>query len=159
MIKYLIATLGLLLILAMWRIDNVTASRDAARDAVTLSDAKVSSLRVTLRLSRELLGDRDAIDTKATQELNDAKARIDQLHDDIRAGKRRLSVAARCPSVRAAGDTGAASMDDAAARAELDPAAAGRIIRITDDGDQGLIALRGLQDYITNVCLRQASED
>lgn len=153
MSKYLLAALGLLLILALWRIDHVSSERDAQTKARATSEAVAVSLRATLRLSRELLTERDALDTKATQELSNAQEQIDRLHDAIRTGQRRLSVAARCPVVRAAGATGAASLDDAAARAELDPSAAGRIVRITGDGDEGLIALRGLQDYIRNVCL------
>ena len=36
----------------------------------------------------------------------------------------------------------------AARRAQLDPAHAQRIIEITSDGDQGLIALKACQDYV-----------
>lgn len=48
--------------------------------------------------------------------------------------------------------TGPASMDDAEARAELDPATAERIVAIANDGDAAIIALTGLQDYVTRVC-------
>jgi len=39
----------------------------------------------------------------------------------------------------------------AARRAQLDPAHAQRIIAITGDGDQGLIALRACQTYVRGV--------
>jgi prophage endopeptidase len=50
--------------------------------------------------------------------------------------------------------TTSTGLGNAEARAELDPAAGERIVAITDDGDQGLIALRAAQAYITNVCLK-----
>lgn len=159
MSKYLFAILALLLILSLWRIDYVTAQRDAQSKARATSEAVAKSLRNTLQLSRDLLTERDALDTQATKELSDANTQIDQLLGDIRAGKRRLSVAARCPSVRAAGDPGAARLDDAGTRAELDPATAGRIVNITGDGDAGLIALRGLQHYIAGVCLKRSIKE
>ncbi|RXU16423.1 lysis protein, partial [Pseudomonas syringae] len=36
-------------------------------------------------------------------------------------------------------------------RGELDPAAAGRIVAITDYGDQGLIALKACQAYVREI--------
>lgn len=115
MIKYLIATLGLLLILAMWRIDNVTASRDAARDAVTVSDAKVSSLRVTLRLSRELMSEQAAIETNYLAEVRSAEEEAEYWRGCSADGTCGLRVAATCPGVRVDGAGAAAGEPDAGA--------------------------------------------
>ncbi|PMU87239.1 lysis protein, partial [Pseudomonas sp. GW704-F3] len=43
---------------------------------------------------------------------------------------------------------GAVGVVHGAARAQLDPAHAQRILAITGDGDQGLIALRACQAYV-----------
>lgn len=103
MTKYLLAAMGVLglaLILALWRIDNVTADRDAARDAVTVSDAKAASLRVTMRLQRELATDQAAIETDYLKEKQRAEDEADRLRRCRADGSCWLSVAATCPSVR-----------------------------------------------------------
>ncbi|MFL1495385.1 lysis protein, partial [Pseudomonas antarctica] len=56
--------------------------------------------------------------------------------------------ASGCNVPAAAGTVG---LVHAARRAQLDPAHAQRIIAITDDGDQGLIALRACQAYVRAV--------
>lgn len=100
MTRYLLAGLGLALILALWRVDHVTSDRDAARDAVTVSDAKVASLRVTLRLSRELMTEQAAIETTYIEDKQSAEDEADRLRRCRADGSCWLSVAATCPSVR-----------------------------------------------------------
>lgn len=128
MTKYLLAAmgaLGLALILALWRIDNVTADRDAARDAVTVSDAKVASLRVTLRLQRELAEDQAAIETTYIEEKQSAEDEADRLRRCLADGTCGLRVAATCPAMRVDGaraavaepDAGSPRLDAAAERA------------------------------------------
>lgn len=153
----LLAAAALGLVLALSRLDTVTTQRDTARGDAEISQARTESLRATLRLNRELLTDRDALDIQSSRELKNAQEEITGLRDAVRAGERRLSVAARCPGLRTAVSAGTASMDDASPRAELDPEAADRVLRITGDGDEGLIALRGLQDYVIQVCGRAFS--
>ncbi len=109
----------------------------------TLNKA-AESRRETQRLLAQL-------DTEHTKALTDAQTTNNQLRAAVATGQRRLSIAARCPVVRAA--TSAAGLDDAQARAELDPATAGRILAIPSDGDEAIRALSGLQDYVTRICL------
>jgi Bacteriophage lysis protein. len=45
-------------------------------------------------------------------------------------------------------------VDDAEARAELDPAPAQRIVATANDGDEAIVALTALQDYVNRVCLK-----
>lgn len=70
-----------------------------------------------------------------------------RLRADIESGRRRLSVAARCPAGSqmpgAAGNTGRA---DAQTRAEFNPEDAGSVIAITDDGDAAIRQLNALID-------------
>lgn len=145
MIRYLIAGLAMALILALWRLDHVGTSLQAAKDRVVTLEAAAESRRNTQRLLAQL-------DTEHTKALSDAQAANSKLRADVRNGARRLSVNATCPAVR---DTATSTgLGHAEARAELDPAAAERIVAITDDGDRGLIALQAAQAYITNVCLK-----
>ena len=91
-----------------------------------------------------------ALDAKYTKELADAKATIDQLHDDVATGKRRLQLNATCTNQSS---TGTASMDDAATA------------RLTDSAERDYFTLRErietvtkqvgyLQDYIKEQCLK-----
>ena len=86
------------------------------------------------------------------EKMTDAQKNQDRLRDRLATADVRLSVlldgtdtASRC-DVPAA--PGAAGVVHAARRAQLDPAHAQRIIAITDEGDNGLIALRACQDYV-----------
>lgn len=115
MTRYLIAGLGLALILALWRIDNVTTARDVARDAVTESDAKVASLRVTLRISRELITDFQADEAEYQKEKTDAQDEADRLRRCLADGTCGLRVNAICPSVRVDRSTAVAGEPDAGA--------------------------------------------
>ncbi|MNH33095.1 Bacteriophage lysis protein [compost metagenome] len=86
------------------------------------------------------------------QELTNAQATQARLRDRLATSDLRLSVLLATPAqgsgCRVPATTGAGGMVHGAARGELDPAAAQRAIRITGDGDQGLIALTACQDYI-----------
>lgn len=118
MTKYLMAAmgaLGLALILALWRIDNVTADLDAARDAVTESDAKAASLRVTMRLQRELITDYQAAEAEYQKEKTDAQDEADRLRRCLADGTCGLRVNAICPSVRVDRSIAVAGEPDAGA--------------------------------------------
>jgi prophage endopeptidase len=91
-----------------------------------------------------------ALDEKYIKELADAKATIDQLHNDVAIGKRRLQLNATCAKQSATGTT---SMDDAASA------------RLTDAAQRDYFTLRnrievigkqvtGLQQYIREQCIR-----
>ena len=90
-------------------------------------------------------------DQQHTKELSDAQRNQARLLDQLATADVRLSVllaedpASGCnvPST-----PGAVGVVHAARRAQLDPAHAQRIIAITDEGDNGLIALRACQDYV-----------
>ena len=90
-------------------------------------------------------------DQQHTKELSDAKRNQTRLRDQLATDAVRLSVlldatdtASGC-NVPAA--TGSIGVVHAARRAQLDSAHAQRIIAITDEGDDGLIALRACQAY------------
>ncbi|AZE90197.1 lysis system i-spanin subunit Rz [Pseudomonas orientalis] len=91
-------------------------------------------------------------DQQHTKELTDAQRNQAALRDRLATADVRLSVlldatdtASRC-DVPAA--PGAAGVVHATRRAQLDPAHAQRIVAITDDGDNAIIALRACQAYV-----------
>lgn len=145
--KYLlaaIAALSLVSILALWRLDHVSTSLDAATERVGTLEAAAESHRNTQKILRQL-------DTENTKVLTDAQARNKTLLARLSSGSQRLSVPGRCPVVRAS--TGPSSVDDAEARTELDPAHGQRIITITNDGDEAIIALNALIDHVNTACI------
>ncbi|WP_339479092.1 lysis system i-spanin subunit Rz [Pseudomonas sp. RL_5y_Pfl2_73] len=144
MTRYLIVGLAVALILAGWRLDHVTTSLDAATERVGTLERAADSRRNTQKLLLQL-------DTQHTQVLTDAQAQNKALLARIGTGTQRLSVPARCPVVRTG--PGPSSVDDAEARAELDPAAGQRIVAITNDGDEAIIALNALIDHVNAGCL------
>lgn len=114
--------------------DTATSSLEQATDTITDIQARQRDVA--------------ALDEKYTKELADAKATIDQLHDDVATGKRRLQLNATCAKQSA---TGTASMDDAASA------------RLTDSAQRDYFTLRerievagkqiaGLQQYINEQC-------
>ena len=84
--------------------------------------------------------------------LTDEKTKQALLRDRLATADLRLSVqldataATGCDAVQATTDAG--GVVHGAARAQLDPAHAQRIIGITSDGDKGLIALQACQSYV-----------
>lgn len=146
MSRYLIAAL-IVCALVIWggwqKIQGQATELDTATDTITRLEAAAKSRKNTQRLLLEL-------DTKHTQELTHAQKTNADLRAAVAAGQRRLSIAARCPAVRTA--TSTTGLDDGATRADIDPAAAERVVAITIEGDTAIRQLIGLQDYITQVC-------
>ncbi|AZC17599.1 lysis system i-spanin subunit Rz [Pseudomonas sp. CMR5c] len=106
--------------------------------------------------TRRTLEDRlQANDETHYKELRDAQSNQARLRDRLATAELRLSVllnatasGGSCGMPATAGTSG---VDHGAARAELDPAAAQRIVAIAGDGDQGLIALAACQNYVKGV--------
>ena len=101
-----------------------------------------------LALEQQLAGQ----DQQHTRELSDAQRNQAVLRDRLATADLRLSVlldaADSASGCNVPTTPGAVSVVHAARRAQLDPAHAQRILAITGDGDQGLIALRACQAYV-----------
>lgn len=119
------------------------AQRDTATSSLKQATDTITDMQTRQR-------DVAALDEKYTKELADAKATIDQLHDDVATGKRRLQLNAKCPANNA---TGTSSVGD--------DATAG----LTADAERDYWRLRSgistltkqvmyLQDYINHMCLK-----
>ena len=90
-------------------------------------------------------------DQQHTRELYDALRRQALLRDQLATADVRLSVLLAEDSASGCNvptTPGTAGVVHAARRAQLDPAHSQRIIRITDDGDNAIIALRACQAYV-----------
>ena len=96
-----------------------------------------------------------ASDQSHYRALTDEKTKQARLRDRLATADLRLSVqldagpAIGCDGMQATPSSGGVVHD--ARRAQLDPAHAQRIIGITSDGDQGLIALQACQTYAKEV--------
>ena len=90
-------------------------------------------------------------DQQHTKELFDAQRNQARLRDQLATADVRLSVLLAEDSASGCNvptTPGTAGVVHAARRAQLDPAHSQRIIRITDDGDNAIIALRACQAYV-----------
>lgn len=108
-----IAALGVLLILALWRVDHLGADLQQADRAIAQSERRVDSLRTTLRLQRELASGMTKTDTEYQAEVKDAQDEADRLHRCIADGTCGLRVNATC--VRVDRPAATANRPDAAA--------------------------------------------
>ncbi|RJG10928.1 lysis protein [Pseudomonas cavernicola] len=131
------------------RISWKESARIEAEAELDTSEAKAASLSATLKLSRELMTERDSLDTKYQQELTDARKDNEGLAADVAAGRKRLSVAAKCTALPA--NTSGASVDDGGA-CELTAAARQDYFTLRGQIAQTGKQLAGLQAYVNGVC-------
>ncbi|PUB43242.1 lysis system i-spanin subunit Rz [Pseudomonas sp. GV047] len=139
-----------------WRMGKALAEQAGLHkdDLAAISNAAEAQARAEqdkrLALEQKLASQ----DQQHTKELSDAQRNQARLRDQLATADVRLSVLlaedpAGCCNVPAA--SGTAGVVHAARRAQLDPAHAQRIIAITDDGDNAVIALRACQAYVRAV--------
>lgn len=106
--------------------------------------------------ARRALEDRlQANDETHYKELRDEQAKQARLRGQLATADVRLSVLLNTAASGGGGGlpatAGTCSVVHGGARAELDPAAAQRIVGIIGDGDQGLIALAACQSYVKDI--------
>ncbi|WP_176506152.1 lysis system i-spanin subunit Rz [Pseudomonas urethralis] len=145
MTNYLVAGLvacGVVIYAGWQKIEAQSLALDQATQQISTLQAATESRRNTIKLLAEL-------DTQHTQERERANQTNASLRADVAAGNKRLSVLAKCPVVRADADPG---VDAAEARAELNPAAAERIISVGPDGDDAIRQLNALIDTVRVGC-------
>ncbi|WP_046384509.1 lysis system i-spanin subunit Rz [Pseudomonas veronii] len=137
-----------------WRL-GAQMERQSTAHAQALSQQNQAALRQQqaeydkrLALEQQI----SAIDQQHARELSDAQRNQAALRDRLATADVRLSVlldasdsASGCAMPAA---TAAGGVVHAATRARLDPAHAQRIIAITDDADDAVIALRACQAYV-----------
>lgn len=143
-----------------WRLGKKMAERIAEQgahhqkelDEITGEAWRQQSAELDKRLATE---EKLALqDQQHTKELSDAQRNQARLRDQLATADVRLSVLlAEDPasSCNLPATPGAVGVVHAARRAQLDPAHAQRIVAITDDGDNAIIALRACQAYVRAV--------
>ncbi len=137
-----------------WRMGKKLAEQAGLHkdDLAAISSAAAAKVRtqqdIRLATERQLA----AQDQKHIKELSDAQRDQARMRDRLATADVRLSVLLDATDPASGCDVpsapGAFSVVHATRRAQLDPAHAQRIIAITDEGDNGLIALRACQDYV-----------
>lgn len=153
--RYRLMGVCLLLAVVACAVWQVQAWRYDARLERALSEqrqATAQQLQALIDKHQALEQQLGASDRQHTRELSDAQRDQARLRDRLATADLRLSVlldpkdAASGCAVPATATAGGVVHD--APRARLDPAHAQRIIAITDDGDNALIALRACQSYV-----------
>ncbi|WP_342606515.1 lysis protein [Pantoea agglomerans] len=119
------------------------AQRDTATSSLKQANDTIADMQTRQR-------DVAALDEKYTKELADAKATIDQLHDDVATGKRRLQLNATCTKQSTSGTS---SLDDAAS-ARLTDAAQRDYFTIRERIEVVTKQLTGLQVYVHEQCMK-----
>ena len=130
------------------------AAKEAAYQTERTDLANANSAQILAEQGKRLALEQwlAASDQSHYRALTDEKTKQARLRDRLATADLRLSVqlaataATGCDAVQATTSTGGVVYG--AHRARLDPAHAQRIIGITGDGDQGLIALQACQAYI-----------
>ena len=133
------------------------ADKDAAYQSERTNLANANSAQVLAEQGKRSALEQwlAASDEAHYRALTDEKTKQARLSDRLATADLRLSVqfnttsATGCDAVQATTATGC--VVHGATRARLDPAHAQRIIGITGDGDQGLIALRACQAYVREI--------
>ncbi|MFQ6346062.1 lysis system i-spanin subunit Rz [Pseudomonas sp. R11F] len=136
-----------------WRMGNKLAEQAGLHqgDLDRISMAAAAQARAEqekrLTLEQKLAGQ----DQQHARELSDAQRNQAALRDRLAIADVRLSVLLAEDSTSSCdvpSTPSAVGVVHAARRAQLDPAHAQRIIAITDDGDNAVIALRACQAYV-----------
>ena len=132
------------------------ATKDAEHQTVLTNLANASAAQILAEQGKRLALEQwlAASDQAHYRALTDEKTKQTHLRDRLATADLRLSVqldaaATGCDPMQTTTRTGGVVYG--ADRARLDPAHAQRIIGITGDGDQGLIALQACQAYVRAV--------
>ena len=132
------------------------AAKEAAYQTERTDLANANSAQILVEQGKRLALEQwlAASDQSHYRALSDEKTKQARLRDRLATADLRLSVQldvtpTGCDAMHPT--TGAGGVVHGAHRARLDPAHAQRIIGITGDGDQGLIALQACQAYAKEV--------
>lgn len=140
---------------AEWQAKSAKQAKDYQREREAAAVAVINWQGAEQARRRALEDQLQANDKTHHQELTNAQATQARLRDRLATSDLRLSVLLAAPAQGSGcgvpATTGAGGVVHGAARGELDPAAAQRIVAVTDAGDQGLIALRACQAYVRDI--------
>ncbi|MDY7531335.1 lysis system i-spanin subunit Rz [Pseudomonas sp. Bout1] len=143
-----------------WRYDGKLAKQAGQFQADLDAIGNAATAQARAEQDKRLAAEQRVTDSDQQhfRELSDAQRNQALLRDRLATADVRLSVllaedpASGCD---VPATPGAVGVVHAARRAKLDPAHAQRIIAITDDGDNAVIALRACQAYAKEVSMRK----
>ena len=146
MTRYLIAGLAMALVLALWRLDHISASLDTATERVGVLEGQEAAYEQALTV-------RDSIDSQYQEAIRNAEQSRPQLVADLNAGVKRVYVRAACvpanPQPTGSPDAAATELAADARQDYADLVAAHA--KVTAQ-------VIGLQDFITRACKRPSSK-
>ncbi|MGU9856255.1 lysis protein [Pseudomonas sp. LF245] len=145
-----------------WQVQNWRMGEELAEQAGLHKDDLASISNAAASQARAEQGKRLALEQKLsvqdqqhTKELSDEQRKQADIRGHLATAELRLSVLLDTTDSASGCDvpttTDAVGVVHAARRAQLDPAHAQRIVAITDDGDNAVIALRACQAYVRTV--------
>ena len=134
-----------------WQARLAVAERVHADTLAEISRAAATQLATQQAAQQRLTQALAAVDTQHYQELTHAQQTIDRLSADLAGAHRRLSVRLAAPACAGGmpGNADPACLDDGAgARADLHPATAAGVVRVTGRADQCRARLTALQAWV-----------
>ncbi|PRW90926.1 lysis system i-spanin subunit Rz [Pseudomonas fluorescens] len=140
-----------------WRMGKKLAEQTVLHQADLAKIGKAATDQVSEEQDKRLAAEQRATtaDQQHSLELSNEQRKQSALRDRLATADVRMSVLLDATDSASACDVpttpGAVGVVHAARRAQLDPAHAQRIIAITDDGDNAVIALRACQAYVRAV--------
>lgn len=149
---FALVTLILLLLTVKARLDATETKLAAKQIELTAALDDVLALQSQMEEQRAKIAAFNQLSTRYSEELANAKAEIQQLSDNVRAGPKRVYVKASCPpavpsadSAGSVGDAGSARLSDTAREDYL------RLRMMMVENEK---QTKYLQDYIRTQCLR-----
>ncbi|MEE1880996.1 lysis system i-spanin subunit Rz [Pseudomonas soli] len=134
--------------------DLVLQQRDSARSERDLAHDEAKGLREAARLTGERLAQAAALDSKHTQELNDALKNNQDLQRAVDLRDQRLLVKASCSTAAVRPDSAGAGVADAGT-AELAADARSDYFTLRDQLALSRQMILGLQDHVRTFCTTQ----
>ena len=150
MSKYLIATLVLGLVLAMWRIDSVSTARDQASTRADGAEQREQGLQRVLTDERAIAKTQADIDTAYQKGITDAQAQLDGTLSDLRADVIRLRKRFTCPAASVQATAAGATVSDDAEAGGLQREDAEFLVRLASDADAIALQLKACQAIVEN---------
>lgn len=148
MSKYLIAALGVLLILALWRIDSVSAARNLALSRAAGAEKRETDLQQVLTDERAIAKTQADIDTAYQKGITDGKVQLDSTLSDLRADVIRLRKRFSCPAAGVPAAAASATVGDDAEASGLQREDAEFLVRLASDADAIALQLKACQAIV-----------
>lgn len=139
---------GVCAILAFWLWWVMGSYGDLKGDYSTLKDKFSEQVAITADYEKRI-NSLHELDTKHTEEITNAKAEIDKLRDDVRSGRKRVYVNAKCPKPEA----NASESRNNEGSARLSEAAEQDYWRLREMMAENEKQTLYLQNYINTECL------